>query len=129
MKYMLKLFFLSISFINFFLEAQVIHITSLNQLKSIISNNKNVIIKFYADFCPPCKGFAPIYAQISEESLFNSIIFVEVNTQQNKDITSFFRVQSIPTIIFIQDQKTIGIETGSKGAGQFKTIINRYFSL
>jgi len=113
---------------SLFLEAEVIHITSLNQLNSILKT-KNVVIKFYADFCPPCKGFAPIYKQISEEALFNSITFVEVNTQQCRDIASMYGVQSIPTIIFVKNQKIVGTETGSKGAGQFKNMLKNYFSL
>ncbi len=114
---------------NFFLEAAVTHITSMSQLKSVINSNRNVVIKFYADFCPPCKGFAPIYAQISDEGTFNSIVFVEVNTQQYRDIALSYGVQSIPTVIFIKDQKIIGTETGGKGAAQFKNILKNYFSL
>ena len=114
---------------NFFLEAEVIHITSMNQLKSIIKSSKNVVIKFYADFCPPCKGFAPIYAKISEETLFNSITFVEVNTQQCRDIASAYSVQSIPTIKFVVNQQVVGTVTGRKESNEFKTILKNYFSV
>jgi thioredoxin 1 len=130
MKYILKLLLVVVSCTNFFLEAQVIHITSMNQLKSIISSAKNVVIKFYADFCPPCKVFAPTYSQISDEAPFNNaIIFVEVNTQQCRDVAAAYGVQSIPTAIFVKNQNIVATHTGAKGAAQFKQMLKNYFSL
>ncbi len=114
---------------NFILEAQVIRVTSYQQLKSIINSSKNVVIKFYADWCQPCKGFAPIYSQISNEPRYSSITFVDVNIQQNSEITNMYGVRSLPTTILVKDQNVVGTVSGAKDAAQFKNILKSYFSL
>ncbi len=129
MNYRSKAFLLSIWCLPFFLNAHVVHITSLNQLKSIINSNKNVVIKFYADFCPPCTTFAPIYKNVSEEALFSSLVFVAVNIQQCPDVSSHYGVQSIPTLICIKNGKNIAVERGSKSMISLKSILKKYFSL
>ncbi|MBY0109708.1 MAG: thioredoxin family protein [Candidatus Babeliaceae bacterium] len=129
MNYKFKLLLLAITCTYLYVQAGVIHIASFDQLSSIIKSTKNVIIKFYADFCPPCKNFAPLYKQVSEEQTFNSVTFVEVNTQQCPDIARSYGVQSIPMMVFVKDQKNIGTQTGGKTIGQFRALIKSYFSL
>lgn len=129
MKILLKLSLITISCTSFFLGADVTKITSMNQLDSLIASTKSLVMKFYADDCPPCKSFAPIYKQISQDTLFGSVAFVEINTQQCPDIALRFRVRSIPTLLFIQDQKVLGTRTGSLSAVQLKDILKNYFSL
>lgn len=129
MKCIVKRLFFSLACLNLGLNARVIHITSVGQLTSIIRSNTNVVIKFYADFCQPCKSFAPVFSQISDDPSLNSIIFTEVNIEQMREITNAYSIQSIPSIIYVKNGQIIARETGGKSASRFKSLLKNYFSL
>jgi len=69
------------------------------------------VIKFYADWCGPCKLYAPIFDKVSEE-LKDEAEFVNVNIE--KDTTGLaaqYKVQAIPTTVVIVD----GVEQTKTG--------------
>ena len=62
------------------------------------------VIKFYADWCGPCKLYAPIFDKVSQE-LKDEAEFVNVNIE--KDTTGLaaeYKVGSIPTTILIDGE-------------------------
>jgi thioredoxin 1 len=81
------------------------------------------IIDFYADWCAPCKMVAPILEELKEEYGDKLEIF-KVNTEQEREISSMFGIQSIPSLLFIpvvgQPQMAMGAlpkETFKKAIG------------
>jgi thioredoxin len=58
------------------------------------------IIDFYADWCAPCKMVAPILEELKEEYGDKLEIF-KVDTEQEREISSMFGIQSIPSLLFI----------------------------
>ena len=62
------------------------------------------VIKFYADWCGPCKLYAPIFDRVSQE-LKDEAEFINVNIE--KDTTGLaaeYKVGSIPTTILINGE-------------------------
>jgi len=69
------------------------------------------VIKFYADWCGPCKLYAPIFEKVSEE-LKDQAEFVNVNIE--KDTTGLaaeYKVQAIPTTVLVNE----GVEKSKTG--------------
>jgi len=60
------------------------------------------IIKFYADYCWPCKKYAPIIEQFCIDKW---IELVSIDIEKNKEMTRKYNVSSIPTTVFIKDWK------------------------
>ena len=52
------------------------------QFNEVISSNDIVIIDFWAEWCGPCKSFAPTYEKVSEKH--EGIVFAKVNTEQEQ---------------------------------------------
>lgn len=61
---------------------------------------KPCIIDFYADWCGPCKMVAPILEELSEEYDGKLDIF-KVNTEEQKELSAIFGIQSIPSLLFV----------------------------
>lgn len=66
-----------------------------------------VILDFYADWCVPCKSFAPTFAKVSKN--YPEVAFGKVNTEKEHLLTEDFSIRSIPTIVVLK-QKTIILE-------------------
>lgn len=85
------------------------------------------IIKFYGDFCAPCRIVKPIFEEIKKE-YSEKIEFVEINTDDsdNDKIVGFYSIVSIPTILFIKDDKIIDKISGITNKKQVVDMIKTY---
>ena len=77
----------------------------------IISENKLVLVDFYAEWCGPCKMLAPIIHEIKEE-LKDKVYVIKVNVDEEEDLSTKFNIFSIPTLVLIKDGKEIDRKIG-----------------
>ena len=61
------------------------------------------VFDVWAEWCAPCKRFAPIFSKVAEE--FEAIEFVKINAHENMDFLNQFGIQSIPTILVVSRAK------------------------
>lgn len=58
------------------------------------------LIDFYADWCMPCKAFAPVLSKVTED---RDIEVVKVDTAVDKDDLSVkYNIRSIPTVVILK---------------------------
>jgi len=69
------------------------------------ANSGNVVIDFYADWCPPCRRLSPLLDAVA--AMMPNITFVKINRDHFKDLAKAYNVTSIPTLIFLRDGKEI----------------------
>jgi len=73
----------------------------------LTDQDKNVIILYYAEFCPACKMFKPTFEKVAEEVMSQSpdIKCYMVSTSDNRDLMAKvaekfpYEVQYIPTVV------------------------------
>ena len=105
------------------------------QLNSLIaktrSNNKILVIKFYAEWCRSCKKLERVVFKDSmvSESLKDSVTYtvdVTKNTQTNQSILSRFSLVGPPAILFFKDGKEIRSHRiiGEVGAKELTNHLN-----
>ena len=79
----------------------VIDLTA-EEFESTIDNNDIVIFDFWAEWCGPCKQFAPIFEAVSEKH--EKIVFAKVNVEEQQELAGMFQVRSIPTLVFMREK-------------------------
>ncbi|MBU4270107.1 thioredoxin [Candidatus Dependentiae bacterium] len=86
-------------------------LTSQNYDTVITNSTKPVVIDVFAVWCGPCQYMAPIFEELSKE-LSDKYTFAKVNIDEERELSIKFNVSSIPTFIFIKNNKIVGRELG-----------------
>ena len=89
----------------------------------LISNNDFVIVDFWAPWCGPCKGFAPLYEELSEK--YPDIVFAKVNTEEEQALAGEFQIRSIPTLMIFREQIILFSQPGAPQGTQMEQIIEQ----
>ena len=87
-----------------------IELTATN-FSDTITGNEFVIVDFWAPWCGPCRSFAPVYEELSEQ--YPDIVFAKVNTEQEQELAGHFQVRSIPTLMLFREQVILYSEAGA----------------
>ena len=66
-----------------------------------LDDNEIVIIDFWAEWCGPCKQFAPIFEKVAENN--PDITFAKVNTEEQQALADRYGIRSIPTLMVVRD--------------------------
>jgi thioredoxin 1 len=87
---------------------------------------KPCVIDFYADWCGPCKTVAPVLEELSEE-FDGKLDIYKVNTEEERELSSIFGIQSIPSILFVpkdgQPQMAMGALPKDSFTKAFKDVL------
>ena len=81
------------------------------------------IIDFYADWCGPCKMVAPVLEELSNE-YYGKLNIYKVDTEVEQELSSVFRIRSIPSILFIPKESQPMMQAGAMPKHMLKEIIN-----
>ncbi len=76
-----------------------------------VKTDKGILLDFYADWCGPCKVMSPIIDELAEE-YEDRVLIAKVDSEKNPNLSTHFRIKSIPTLIFIKNQKVIEVING-----------------
>lgn len=79
--------------------------------QSTYEQNDIVILDFWAEWCGPCKSFAPVYEKVSEK--FPKIIFGKIDTEAQPELAAHFEIRSIPTIMVIREGIELFFQPGA----------------
>jgi thioredoxin 1 len=98
----------------------VVELTKDN-FEQVVTSNPTVIIDFWAPWCGPCKGFAPVFERVAEEH--PDVVFAKVNTDDEQEISSHFQIRSIPTLMVFRDQIIVFSQPGALPQNALEQVV------
>lgn len=94
-----------------------------DNFEETIVNNDIVLVDFWADWCGPCKMFAPTYEKVSENH--DGVVFAKVDTEAEQELASYFQIRSIPTLMIFRDKIGIFSQPGALPENALEDLIEQ----
>jgi thioredoxin 1 len=76
-----------------------------------VTENDIVLVDFWADWCGPCKMFAPIFERASEAN--PDIVFGKVDTEAERELAGQAQITSIPTLMIFREGVLLFAQPGA----------------
>lgn len=89
----------------------VINITKQNFKAEIEDSKKPVVIEVFATWCGPCQHMMPLFEELEKE-LNSKITFAKLNVDETRDVAIHYGITSVPTFLFIKNNKVMAKEIG-----------------
>jgi|TARA_B100001013_G_scaffold339129_1_gene260800 thioredoxin 1 len=103
----------------------VMDLDSLN-FHDAISQNKLLLVDFWAEWCGPCKSMHPIFSRMAKK--YDHVRFARVNVDNSQDVAREFNVQSIPTFIMFKNGQVTQQMVGAVGEPGIHMICKKFLS-
>jgi thioredoxin 1 len=87
-----------------------------------------VVVDFWAEWCGPCKMLTPIITKIAAD-LAGRVAIGKLNVDENPQTASRYSINSIPSLLFIQNGQVIDQHTGLLAEKPLSEKIKRAFGI
>lgn len=88
-----------------------ITVLTAENFEKTLTEHEIVIIDFWASWCGPCKTFAPIFDEVSEQ--FPDIIFGSVDIEKEEMLAQIFSIQAVPYLMIFRESIVVYSQSGA----------------
>ncbi len=87
-----------------------------------VGENPIVLVDWWAQWCGPCRMFAPVFENASQTH--SDIVFGKVDTESERELSAAANIRSIPTLMAFKDGVLVFSQPGALRAPEVERLID-----
>ena len=95
--------------------------TTGQNFEKTVTENEIVLVDFWADWCGPCKMFAPVFEAASDKH--DDIVFAKVDTEAEQQLAMQAQIRSIPTLMAFRDGILVFNQAGALPSESLEELV------
>ena len=95
--------------------------------KDALEKGGIVFVDWWAEWCGPCRAFAPVYDRVAEAN--PDVTFAKIDTDREQELASAFGIRSIPTLMIFRDGIPLFAQPGALPQDALEELLQKVRAL
>lgn len=91
------------------------------KFEEIKNSDETWVIDFWAEWCGPCKNYAPVFEDVSES--IDSVNFGKVDMEEHQDLGTQLGVRALPTTLVLKGDDEVARKSGAMNEDELTKFV------